>query len=132
MKKAWLIIGIVLLAHAVGLFFGLYDLISWYDIPMHVGGGFAMGALALAIWHEGIEDVTFKGALERHLKWWLVPAMVLGFVSLIGIVWELHEWLLDLVLPSDALRQPDLPDTMMDFVNDLVGAAAAIFIWRKK
>jgi hypothetical protein len=132
-KKSVLIITTVLIAHAIGLLFGLYELIEWYDVPMHAGGGFAMGALGLAIWNEGIEEVRFKGALKRHLKWWLVPGIVLGFVALIGVLWELHEWLLDLVIPAaGSLRQPSLPDTMTDFVFDLLGGAAALLIWNKK
>ncbi len=132
MKKAWLIIGIVLLAHAIGLVFDLYELIEWYDVPMHAGGGFAMGALGLAIWNEGIEEVRFKGALQRHLKWWLVPGIVLGFVALVGVLWEVHEWLLDEFVGGGTLRQPDVADTMADFIFDLLGGIAALAIWRRK
>ena len=132
MKKAWIVIALVLAFHTLGLVFSLYDVFEWYDIPMHIGGGVAMGALALAICHEGIEDVKFKGALERHLKWWFIPGMVLGFVALIGVLWELHEWALDLILPTDVLRQPNLPDTMLDFINDLLGGVIALFTWKKK
>jgi len=52
-KKAFLIIGIVLAFHALGLIFNLYEVFGWYDIPMHLGGGLAMGALGLAIWNKG-------------------------------------------------------------------------------
>jgi len=132
MRKAGVVIGIVLVLHAAGLAFDLYGVFDWYDIPMHIGGGVAMGALALAIWHEGIEDVKFKGALQRHLKWWFIPAMVLGFVAFIGVLWELHEWALDLIWPTESLRQPNLPDTMLDFINDLLGGIIALLIWKKK
>ncbi|MFH1611099.1 MAG: hypothetical protein ABIA83_00655, partial [Patescibacteria group bacterium] len=98
-KKAFLIIGIVLAFHALGLIFNLYEVFGWYDIPMHLGGGLAMGALGLAIWNEGVEEVKFKGWFQKHLKWWLVPFIVIGFVSLIGILWELHEFVLDQVFP---------------------------------
>jgi len=132
MKKAFFVIAVVLAFHAAGLLLSLYEVFEWYDIPMHIGGGVAMGALALAIWHEGIEDVKFKGALQRHLKWWFIPGMVLGFVALIGVLWELHEWGLDLILPTESLRQPNLPDTMLDFINDLIGAVVALLLWNRR
>lgn len=132
MKKAWLIILLVLIAHAVGLLFDLYSLITWYDVPMHAGGGLAMGALGLAIWHEGIEDVTFKGALQRHLKWWLVPGVILGFVALIGVFWEVHEWLLDELIGGVYLRQASVADTMADFIFDLLGGTVALLVWGKR
>jgi len=133
-KKAILIIAIVLAFHFVGLAFDLYGVISWYDTPMHVGGGFAMAALGLAIWSEGVEEVKFKGWFQKHLKWWLVPGVVLGFVSLVGIVWELHEFILDEIFPvSEAiLRQPDIADTMKDFVMDLIGGVIALIVFWKR
>src|SRR3989339_1113526 len=108
MKHAWLVITAVLVLHAFGLMFHLYDLLEWYDVPMHFGGGLAMGALGLAIWCEGIEEVKFKGALQRHLKWWLLPGVILGFVALIGVLWEVHEWLLDEWLGGSIARQPNI------------------------
>lgn len=134
-KKAFLIIAIILGFHGLGLIFNLYEVLGWYDIPMHFGGGFAMGALGLGIWLEGVEDVTFKGWFQKHLKWWLVPGVVLGFVSLIGILWELHEFILDVIFPSaveSLARQPDIPDTMMDFTMDLFGGVIALIaFWRR-
>jgi len=135
LKKAITIIAIVLGFHALGLIFSLYEIFGWYDIPMHIGGGFAMGALGLAIWLEGVEEVKFKGWFQKHLKWWLVPGIVLGFVSLIGILWELHEFVLDVIFPlviDELKRQPDMSDTMMDFTMDLVGGILSLVaFWRK-
>ncbi len=134
LKKAFLVIAIVLVFHFVGLLFGLYDILDWYDIPMHIGGGFAMGALGLAIWNEGVDDVKFKGWFQKHLSWWLIPGIVLGFVSLIGILWELHEFLLDEIFPKaiELKHQPSIADTMMDFVMDLLGGVIALIaFWRR-
>lgn len=132
-KAAGLSIVVVLFFHGIGLIFDLYGLLPWYDIPMHFGGGFAMGLLGLAIWSEGVEDVRFKGWFQKHLKWWLVPGVVLGFVSLISILWEVHEWILDVFLPSaDHLRQANVSDTMADFVFDLLGGILALALfWRR-
>lgn len=133
-KAVWIIL-VVLGFHAAGLVFGLYGAWELYDVPMHFGGGFAMGALALAIWYQGIEDVHFKGRMARHLAPWLVPLFVLGFVSFIGIGWELLEFVLDQLFPvmtqgtEGGMRQVSLDDTMLDFVMDLLGGATALILF---
>ena len=130
-NKAILITMAVLALHALGLLWA-YSALPWFDIPMHLGGGLAMAALAIGLWNEGIEEVTFKKSLERHLKWWLLPAIVLGFVALIGVAWELHEFVFDQFFPSQfGWRQPSIGDTMMDFVMDIVGGILAIFFWKR-
>ncbi|EKD33486.1 MAG: hypothetical protein ACD_76C00018G0002 [uncultured bacterium] len=129
-RKAGAIILAVLFFHALGLIAGLYSFWDWYDVPMHFGGGLAMGALGIALWQEGIDGIRFKGRLARHLEWWLVPVFVLGFVSSISIGWEFHEFLLDQV--SLGVRQPSVADTMADFFFDGAGGIAALFIWSKK
>ncbi len=128
-NRAYFIIGVVLTLHAAGLIFGFYGTIPSYDIPMHFGGGFAMGALALAIWGQGVERIHFKGRFAKHLKWWLVPLFVLGFVALISIAWEVHEYALDMLLTDGVSRQLSIDDTMGDFLFDLSGGIVAILIY---
>lgn len=128
-SKALVVIGTVLLAHACGIFFDLYGTWHWYDIPLHFGGGFAAGALGLAMWNEGIEEVRFKGWFAKHLKWWLIPLFVLGIVAMISIGWEFHEWLLDRLVGGPNIRQPGLGDTMADFVFDLSGGVVALLLF---
>jgi hypothetical protein len=130
-KKAFLLIAVVLFFHALGLIFHLYDLWLWYDVPLHLGGGFAMSALGLAIWQEGISDVRFKGLLSRHLDFWLVPLFVIGFVALISVLWEMHEFLLD-VFYATVIRQPGVQDTMSDFFNDLAGGLIGLVLFYRK
>lgn len=136
-NRALIIIGLVLIAHVVAMLFGLYGAWHWFDIPMHFGGGLAAGALGLAIWNEGVENVTFKGRLAKHLKWWLVPLFALGITSIIGIGWEIHEFILDQLFTDQmntvyqTMRQPSIMDTMGDFLNDLLGGTAAILIFHK-
>ena len=128
-NKALVIIGIVLMLHALGIFFDLYGIWQWYDIPLHFGGGFAAGALGLAIWNEGIEDVRFKGWMAKHLKWWLVPVFVMGIVAIISIGWEFHEFIIDEIFQDEKLRQLSVRDTMADFAFDLAGGTVAIALF---
>ena len=121
----------VLVFNLIGNVFGLYEMWSWYDMPMHFSGGLAMGAFALALWHEGVEDVRFKGWLAKHLKWWLVPMFVIGFVALVATVWEFHEFILDYALNQQFTRQPSIGDTMIDFFLGLLGAAATLPLFHR-
>ena len=127
-SKAISIIFIVLALHAAGLGLDLYGSFDWYDLLMHFGGGFAAGALGLAIWREGIDEIRFKGWMAKHLKWWLVPLFVLGVVSIISIGWEVHEYLLD-VWFTGTTRQLSLKDTMGDFALDLSGGLLMILLY---
>lgn len=129
-KKSFWIIGIVLGLHALGLAFHLYFTWPWYDIPLHFGGGLAMGALGLALWDSAVSHVVFKGWFSKHLAWWFVPLFVIGFVSFISVVWELHEFALDVLIEGiSGFRQPSVPDTMADFFNDLAGGFTAIALF---
>ena len=87
-----------------------------------------MGAFGLALWHQGIEEVRFKSVLHRHLSIWLVPLFVIGFVALIGVAWEMHEFVLDLAI-GGPIRQEGLADTMADLFNDLSGGILALWIF---
>ncbi len=126
--KAFFAIIAVLFAHALAIVFHLYGLWHWLDIPMHFAGGLAMGLLALALWQEGIVEVRFKGWLAKHLEWWLVPLFIFGFVALVGVAWEIYEYVMDNYFTAvidgvyQIVRQPSLADTMFDLVMDLLGA----------
>ncbi len=131
-KKAIGLIVLVMVFNLIGNYFGLYEIWEWYDMPMHFAGGLAIGAFALAIWKEGIEEVRFKGRLAKHLKWWLVPMFVIGFVALVATVWEFHEFILDYALNQEFSRQPSIGDTMVDFFLGLLGAVFATAIFDRK
>lgn len=130
---------VVLFFHAIALIFNLYGLLHWFDIPMHFAGGLAMGSLGIAIWQEGIHEVKFKGWLKQHLEWWFVPLFVVSFAALIGVGWEIFEFILDQFFTGSidgvyqTLRQPSVADTMLDLLLDLVGGASAVvlFWWLK-
>lgn len=111
-------------------FIGLYGKWHWLDIPMHFLGGFAMGLFGIALWTAAVEEVTFKKRLLRHLRWWLAPLFILGFVALVGIGWEWYEYFMDLWF--EGIRQPSIGDTMADFLLDLIGGFVAVLLFYPK
>lgn len=125
------VITLVLFFHLLGML-GLY---SWhpYDIPMHFGGGVAMGVLALAMWDTHVKSVTLnaKHALAKRL---FFTVWIVGFVAIIGIAWEWFEYTLDAIAEvryAWGLAQTSLLDTMADFFFDLLGGLLVTVLRRK-
>lgn len=128
-KKAFLAITGVLLIHAVLLMSGGYRIYQ-IDIPMHLLGGFAIGLLGLSI-HHGV-STKYKTA---HTPLWYHYVFVLGFVMLVSVAWEFHEYILDNTINlwyNFPLSQPSLGDTMKDFLNDGIGGSIAFFAFKKR
>lgn len=115
---------------------GWYANNAWFDIPMHFGGGFAMALLALAIWQAGIQKITFQKSVNPYGKLFIYAVWIIGFVGLIGIAWEWHEYLLDelaMAVTSDhTLVQSSIGDTMADFFFDLMGGLLAFVLFRER
>ena len=98
----------------------LYDRVWWYDIPMHLAGG---AAVALGM-HLALASLERRKLTPR-----LPPCLRLLFLvaaaALVGVAWELYEFLMDLYVHLGPVVQPSVADTMKDFANDLIGAVAA-------
>src|SRR3989344_3552806 len=62
------------------------------DIPFHIMGGMAIGYLAVTAWQTGLGYQ--KGTLSS-IPSPIVFLTLLGFVALIGIAWEWHEFIID-------------------------------------
>lgn len=128
-KRAFIVIGLILLVHIVLLVTGGYA-IDQIDTPMHFLGGFAMGLLGLAIHH--VEASRYH---TRHSPVWYHYTFVVGFAMLMSIAWEFHEYILDETVNvwyHFPKSQVSLADTMKDFFMDLVGASMAFFAFKKQ
>lgn len=122
----WELCGVLLIfANALIIAFMDYNSPAngWVDIPMHFWGGvFAAWWASIAFPRE-----TLDGA-KRFI-------VILGMAALVGVVWEMFEWVGDhtagawLNLP---VAQVSLNDTMGDLLNDLVGGVMIVIILNKK
>lgn len=127
-KYAFLVILIIVVIQVILMAFGLYNLFPEIDNTMHFSGGFAMGLLALAIHH----DMTDKHDLRNHPTWYHY-LFVIGFVVLIGVAWEFHEYLLDntaVIWYHWPKFQLSLFDTMLDLLMDITGGTAAFVAFK--
>lgn len=123
-------IGGVLVLHAILMASKAYFLFEDIDIAMHLLGGFVMGMLALAI-HVWVAN----NSKIKSVPVWYLYLFVVGFVMLIGVAWEAHEYLIDQTLTKWfdwPLSQLSLTDTMGDFLNDWLGATIAFVIFRRR
>lgn len=103
---------VLAVAHYVALTEYLYWTYRWFDTPMHLLGGFALGSLLVAF-------------LFRYRPWQYLVGIVL-----IAAGWELFEALIGMQQPVDYVF-----DTASDVLNDAIGASIAyalarITIWR--
>lgn len=115
--KALIATVIMFIFHAVGIF-GLYGMFDWYDIPMHVLGG-----VVAALW--GLEYIHLRSIKLRPVD---KVVAVIGIASFIAVIWELHEFILDIF--TAGVRQPSNTDTMIDFIMDYIGVSVVIAFMR--
>jgi hypothetical protein len=125
---------LVLLLYAVGffnfwgVFSGFYWRIWWYDIPLHLAGGALVGFAFLYMF--GIRTSLFP--LERNRL--LTLLFLTGTVTLVGVLWEFFEYLVDWYLlfayGAKAGTQPSVADTLADLANDIAGGLGAWSLWR--
>ncbi len=113
---------------------GIVALYSWYpgyDIFMHFGGGVAMGLLAFAMFDDQVKQVTFKSKKTwvRRLFYFF---LVVGFVMMIGVMWEGYEFFCDHVMNPNfgwKIAQTSVTDTMKDLLDDFLGGLCVV-LWR--
>lgn len=92
---------------------GFYYRWWWFDIPMHMLGGF------VAAWSVARFFKDYKKLVA--LKPWAFEVFVLvSGTALIGILWEVYEFFMSLIF--NIVMQPSVADTVADLVNDCVGA----------
>ncbi len=128
-RKGLVGVGIVYLVNIFIDGLHLYNF-GWPDLVMHMAGGFAVGVLGVAI-HQWAEKRW--GVFKR--PWWYHGVSLIGFVALIAVFWELHEYVIDqwIRIPRGlSLTQPSIADTMEDLFLGLLGGAAAVLLFRKR
>jgi len=111
--KHYLPLIVLIVLHAVFLFFDLYS-ISHLDSVMHLAGGivlamFLYGFLASAIGRGWCPD---PGKLVSAV-------LVVSLVTTGAVCWEFYEWISDYLF--DTRLQPSVTDTVKDLLLGLLG-----------
>lgn len=110
------VLALLALLHHSALFFGLYWLYSWFDMPVHFLGGLWVGLAALWLLLRFAGDTVSRGRLA---------ALILGSGIAVGAAWEVFEYNIGLAPIS---HQVYVVDTVLDLSMDLAGALAAFGI----
>jgi uncharacterized BrkB/YihY/UPF0761 family membrane protein len=100
----------------------LYWTLDWFDILMHLLGGFWFGYSVLWI-------IFFSGYINffknKNLKFFIVTAFVSAFG--IGVLWEIFEYVFDITF----FVKGYVFDTTKDLVMDsLGGVLASVFLFK--
>lgn len=111
-------------ANAVAVYLNLYYHLSWFDIPMHILGGFWIALFGLITYYHS----TLVERKDRTPLF--VIAFALSMTLCIGLLWELFEFGVDYSIALTSNN--DLADTLGDLINDVIGGAlAATFFLRR-
>ena len=111
----------VLVTHIFLLFFNIYRIFPWLDIPMHFIGG-----ASLSITYFLILQFSQKENYLRINSFFKV-LFIFALVSLTAVFWELFEFSVEFI--SGWNLQGNLEDTMLDlFLGMLGGLFTAIFL----
>lgn len=113
---AWGLAAAAAAANAAGYLLNLFDQIVWFDDVIHAYTSFAF-TLLLVLY---LYDVVLSGARTHPLLFVLTVA---GLGAGLGAVWEIIEWGYDQLTAGNVILGK--PDTILDLILDLLGAAAA-------
>lgn len=109
---AWSLLALALLASAASSLFGLYKKYWWYDEALHGCFTFAL-TLVLALYAYG-------ALLTGHRRHEVLLVLTLaGLAIALGTLWEMVEWVYDLITPSNSILGKT--DTMIDLTMDMIG-----------
>ena len=116
-RDIFALLAIIGFLHLLALEREYYWLLSWYDIMMHLLGGFWTVATIFWLRNEGLLPFTlnFSRALLATIA--------------IGLAWEVYELAFGLTFTAKAGY---LEDTMLDLMFDLSGALGAWWVIRNR
>ena len=111
----------VLIAHLFLLFFNIYGIFPWFDIPMHFVGGASLGITYFLILQFSQKENYLR------INGFFKVLFIFALVSLTAVFWELFEFSAEFILGLDL--QGNLEDTMLDlFLGMFGGLFTAIFL----
>lgn len=98
----------------------MYYIIPWLDIPMHIWGGFLFGLLFIFY-------TDYKNRGKLFYKYNILH--IFAFVFIIGIAWELYEYINDVVNYRD---WRGILDTVKDLFDDILGSFLAYIFFKSR
>lgn len=106
-------ISVLFAVNTAALMLSLYWVYPWLDIPMH-----ALGGVTVAL---GYQSRFILSRYKHKLSFGFLATV--GFVMLIGVLWEVYEFIVGPLLPGYLLDT--LTDLVMDFLGGVLGYIVA-------
>lgn len=124
---AWIFLAVLLFVWVVGMWLNLPFLIWWFDMPLHFSGGFWAFLFSRAL----IKKLT--SGIDGRFNGLTYFLCLIGMVALIGISWELTEFVWDrFIWHSGFTYLPGVyEDTLSDLFMDLSGGVLGWIIYRR-
>jgi hypothetical protein len=110
----FLAVFLLFLGNSAGIHFGWYESYWFYDIPMHILGGFSIG----------LSLVAFVGMHGK--EWQNKRQIILIGVLVASILWELFEAYYN-IAGAPVGSKAYWIDTVKDLVDDLFGGVVVIY-----
>lgn len=115
--------GIVLMVvHFIAQTNALYWKWWWLDLVMHFSGGFLVCLFGLWVL------TSIAGPVFVENKQWLFFDVLL-FTIIVGLIWEIHEIVFKLAIPT---RPEYVFDTVTDSLMNIVGASVAFLYFVRR
>ncbi len=109
---SFFVASLIAILHFAGVKYEWYSTFIWYDVLLHVLGGFWVGYTVCYLWLRNMR------ANSNNLFW-----IALVGVLVIGIGWEIFEFIFNIADPYGAI--PYMVDTVKDIIMDVCGALLA-------
>jgi magnesium-transporting ATPase (P-type) len=121
LKTLFVLIWVLALTHMSAEYYYLYWRLGWFDILTHFLGGLWLGIAS--IWLLYFSGYVRKPQIPGNGAF--LTSLFAGL--LIGIVWELYEYV---VWQWSGLGIPInyIPDTTLDLLMDFIGSGAGFFV----
>ncbi|HEX3099697.1 MAG TPA: hypothetical protein VHQ41_01855 [Patescibacteria group bacterium] len=111
----------VLAFHILASIAGWYENFWWFDIPLHLMGGFAVVLSASIMLND------FKAHGKFNVAWKPLNILILiGFGAMAAIAWEILEFTLDIYFHTNL--QASLVDTMKDMAMGIIGGGVSAIL----
>lgn len=102
----------------LGEVYDFYDRFWWWDLALHFGSAMGFGILGFLLIF-----MLFQG--DRYAAPpWAVGVLSFCLAITVGTLWELFEYAMDTLFGFNMMKS-GLPDTMGDFIVNILGAALA-------
>lgn len=132
MKKAFIVLIVILSSNVLSLLYGWYLRWNWFDITLHSLGGFFVAMfMASYLKDRLVSQINIKNIL-----------IVVGATLFVGVTWEFAEYIANQILIEPFYRWfsirayfiGDLQDTINDLLMDMLGALAfmSLYFFHKK